>query len=58
MGNLLSLDVSIYQRRANTKESSGGLDVHRHFIAFDLALSVSVFDGDVFLCRYHELLLL
>jgi hypothetical protein len=58
MGNLLSLNVSIYQRRANTKESSGGLDVHRHFKALDLGLPVWAFDGDAFPCGVHETLLL
>jgi hypothetical protein len=45
MGNLLSLDVSIHQRRADAKRSRGDPNVNGHFEALNLRLMSWSFDG-------------
>jgi hypothetical protein len=54
MGNLLSLDVSIYQRRADSKKARGGPDVHGNLEALDLPLVNWWFDGGAFLDSVHD----
>jgi hypothetical protein len=53
MGNLLSLDVSIHQRRTDTKKPRSGFDIHWHFEALDLPLINWLHDGGTFFDDIH-----